>query len=257
VAIRIVNPAAFAERPAAVLFDLDDTLYDYAPPHRQAMDAVRQKVRKALNTAAEAFDLAYGQARTEVKRQLGDTASSHSRLLYFQRTIETLGFGTQPLLSLDLEQTYWRVFLNVARLCPSAEEVLIELRAAAIPLAVVTDLTAQIQFRKLIHFGIERYFDAVVTSEEAGVEKVGLTPFRLAMQKLGLSDGTRVWIVGDSASDIVSGKAALNACALQRCVGLRGVDIHAPADAAFDSFADLLQRLREALDRKEVVPAAS
>jgi len=239
VSFRIINSGAFAERPKAVLFDLDDTLYDFTGVQAKAMEAVRGKIVRSLNVAGPAFDEAFAKARLEVKAHLGPTASSHSRLLYFQRTIELLGFRTQVLLALDLEQTFWRTLLSTAQLFAGAEELLIELRAIGIPLAVVTDLTTQIQFRKLIYFGIERYFDVVVTSEEAAIEKVGMVPFRMALEKLELEQNDRVWIIGDSSADIVQGKQALNCCTIQRCDTVSRAKIYPEADAAFNSFPNL------------------
>jgi putative hydrolase of the HAD superfamily len=57
--------------------------------------------------------MAFKDARNEIKKRLGTVASSHSRLLYMQRAIEKLGLGTRILLVLDLEQTYWRTFLQL------------------------------------------------------------------------------------------------------------------------------------------------
>ena len=50
-------------------------------------------------------------------------------------------------------------------------ELLEEIRLLEIPIAIVTDMTAQIQFRKILYFNLDYYFDHVVTSEEAGCEK--------------------------------------------------------------------------------------
>jgi FMN phosphatase YigB (HAD superfamily) len=235
--MKILAPRAFWARPRAILFDLDDTLYGYERPHARAMDAVREKVRRTLSVAAVPFNDAFALARAEVKRMLGDTASSHNRLLYFQKTIELLGLSSQPAIALDLEQTYWRTLLTNARLFPGAEDTLVELRAAGLPLALVTDLTAQIQFRKLIYFGIDRYFDAVVTSEEAGSDKVRLKPFELAVAKLGLEPSDPVWFIGDAEADVVSSKRALNATTFQKLPdGSPGWQVHEGVDATFHSF---------------------
>lgn len=245
--MRILHPEAFTTRPAAVLFDLDHTLYEYDPPHAEGMRAVREKLATSLDVTAPAFDAAFATARNAVKKRLGHTASSHSRLLYFAATVEALGYGPQPLLALDLEQTYWRTFLGTARLAAGAEDVLIELRALNIPLGLVTDLTMQIQFRKLVYFGLDRTFDAVVTSEEAGVEKVGLTPFAILMNKLRLPDGAPVWMVGDSRADIEGSRTALKATTIQKLWGLGAAQAHPDADALVHDFAGLLGLIRTRL----------
>jgi putative hydrolase of the HAD superfamily len=235
--MKILVPNAVLTKPRAILFDLDDTLYGYERPHARAMDAVRDKVKRTLSVAADPFDEAFNMARKEVKQQLGETASSHNRLLYFQRAVELLGLSSQPAIALDLEQTYWRTLLNNARLFPGAEDMLIELRAAGLPLALVTDLTAQIQFRKLVYFGIDRYFDVIVTSEEAGVDKIGLKPFELALAKLGLERQDPVWFIGDSKSDVVSSKRVLNATTFQKLPDGDGSwRVHEGVDATFHAF---------------------
>jgi len=79
--------------------------------------------------------------------------------------------GTRIFLALDLEQTYWREFLVNTRLFPGVREFLQQLKSIGIKTANITDLTAQIQFRKMVYFGLDEYFDYVVTSEEAGCDK--------------------------------------------------------------------------------------
>ena len=233
--MRILNPGAVHERPRAILFDLDDTLYPYGPAHERAMAAVRDKVGRSLKVEPAQFEDAFRRARAAVKAALGETASSHNRLLYFQRMIEMLGMNSQPAIALDLEQTYWRTLLTSARLYPGAEDLLIELRAAGLPLALVTDLTAQIQFRKLIYFGIDRYFDVVVTSEEAGIDKIGLRPFEIAAAKLEIGREDRVWFIGDAECDVVASKRVLNAATFQKVHdGTR--QGHDGADALFHAF---------------------
>ena len=72
--------------------------------------------------------------------------------------------------------------------------------------AIITDLNSQIQFRKIIFFGLEQYFDYVVTSEEAGFDKPSKAPFELALKKLDLLPN-ECWMIGDNLNaDILGGK---------------------------------------------------
>ena len=106
--IQILNKKAFLRSPSAILLDLDDTLYAYEPCHREALNAA-QVMPKNFVCALTNLK-AYETAKSQIKDQLTKTAASHSRLLYFQRTIELLGFETQIHATLELEQTYWRTF---------------------------------------------------------------------------------------------------------------------------------------------------
>jgi putative hydrolase of the HAD superfamily len=148
--MKIFNPDRLCCLPDAILFDTDNTLYPYDPAHIAAQNAVRDKVISTLAIKPDDFDKAVKAARQQVKSRLINTAASHSRLLYMQRMLEILGLGSQVLLALDFEQTYWRTFLSQAILFDEVKELLEDIRLLGIPTAIVTDLTAQIQFRKVV-----------------------------------------------------------------------------------------------------------
>jgi HAD superfamily hydrolase (TIGR01549 family) len=241
-------------RPSVVLFDLDNTLYEYEPSHVAALAAVQAKVGRELGVPAPAFDRFFSQAKTEVKCRLTGLASEHSRLLYFQRMIEIIGLRTQPLLALDLEQTYWRAFMARSTLFAGVRDFLDELELLGIQRALVTDLTAQIQFRKLVYFQIEGLFEAVVTSEESGREKPDPAGFRLALEKLGSPKGP-IWMIGDDLKkDMLGAKKALSATTIMkvepRFLPQRASD---GVDAVFDDFRTLLAMLRHAVGEERSV----
>lgn len=252
--MEIRNKAAFATQPSCVLLDLDNTLYEYAPAHGAGMKAAEQMALGALNLTQADFHNCFADARAELKTRLGRTGASHNRLLYFQRAIERAGFSTQPIIALQLEQAYWRAFLDAATLFEEALEFLDDLRIAGIPAVVVTDLTAQIQLRKIVHFGLDRYVDWVVTSEEAGADKPSPVNFELALAKLGGVEGP-VWMVGEEpTSDIGGARAAVDAIGIQkRHAGVAVADEGPDApDAVFDHFGSLRRLLR---DLKPLIPA--
>lgn len=238
--MKIYNSAKLDRLPDAFLFDTDNTLYPYDPAHEKAISAVRAKVVKQLSISEQEFDKAFKEARSQVKGRLKHTAASHSRLLYMQRMLEILGLGSQVLLALDYEQTYWRTFLSNAILFDGVKELLDEIRLLGIPTAIVTDLTAQIQFRKVVYFGLDHYFDFIVTSEEAGFDKPNNAPFQIALEKMG-ARGDRVWMVGDNpVNDIRGARVEIGAVTLQKIHdGVQiGVGEDAP-DASFSDFSDL------------------
>jgi putative hydrolase of the HAD superfamily len=214
--INILDQSRFTVLPDAVLFDTDNTLYPYDPAHAAAQQAIKEKVISTFSIGGKDFDAAFNQARTQIKNRLGHTASSHSRLLYLQRMLEIMGLGSQVLLALDFEQTYWRTFLANAILFDEVKELLDDLRLLGIPTAIVTDLTAQIQFRKVVYFGLDRYFNYIVTSEEAGFDKPHEAPFKIALEKMQ-PKGDCIWMIGDNPiNDIRGAKEKINAVTLQK-----------------------------------------
>jgi len=214
--MKIYKPSRFTCLPEAFLFDTDNTLYPYKPAHTLAQNAVRDKVVSTFSITPEEFDRAFKEARNHVKTRLQNTASSHSRLLYMQRMLEIMGLGSQVLLALDFEQTYWRTFLSNAILFDDVKELLDDIRLLGIPIAIVTDLTAQIQFRKVVYFGLDHYIDYVVTSEEAGFDKPHEAPFNIALEKMQ-TKGDRIWMIGDNPiNDILGANKCINATTLQK-----------------------------------------
>jgi HAD superfamily hydrolase (TIGR01549 family) len=232
-----------AVEPKCVIFDTDNTLYPYDIAHGAAISAVTQKVQSQLMIDKQRFEEILYRARQDIKNQLGETAASHSRLLYFQRALELMGLGTQILLSLDLEATYWRSFLREAVLFEGVKEFITQLRARGVTLCIITDLTAQIQFRKMVHFELDSLFDFVVTSEEAGYDKPHAAPFILLKDKARLSRFLKdeVWMIGDNAdSDILGARQHLGAFTLQKIhTGVHVGDVGSAPDMAFENYRDL------------------
>ena len=226
--------------PEAVLFDTDNTLYNYEPANRKATNAIAKKIKNILDINKHEFLKNYMEARNEIKNELGPVAGSHSRLLYCQRLLEKLGFKAQLMIALDLEQTFWRTFLANAPLFPGVRLFLKNLQLNNIPIAIVTDLTAHIQLRKLTYFNLEETFDAVVTSEEAGADKPDKRNFDLVLKKLALSQRNKIWMIGDNPKTDIAGGKLINAITFQKLhTGVcQGRDGNKP-DFIFNSFGDL------------------
>lgn len=196
-----------------VLLDLDNTLYDYERPHRAALRASIDWLADKLSLPGETIADAYREARTQINRELYGQGASHSRFLYFQRLNELLGFN--PCFTvLEAEEIYWSTYLEHLSFRPHAREFLES--TAHLPIAIITDLTARIQFQKLARLNIERRIAAVVSSEEAGVEKPDRRIFEMALKKLNLTADSAC-VIGDSWERDIKGGIALG----MRCYWLK------------------------------------
>lgn len=237
------------KKPSAVLFDTDNTLYEYYPAKVAAEEAVINKAKNLIGLNRDTFLKYYEKARKEIKINLSGTASGHSRLLYFQRMIELLGFNAQLLLALDLEQTFWRTFLANAPLFPDVRETLYLLKKKNIPIGVVTDLTSHIQLRKLTYFGLEDTFDAVVTSEEIGKDKPDKRNFLLLLKKLKIKKQNSFWMVGDDPKSDIFGAKQLGAVTFQKLHSRVkvGTGENTP-NFSFRSYAELIDIIGKTID---------
>jgi len=100
--MKIYTENSFNHLPDCILFDLDNTFYSYDPTHQAAIKKIQKKVTSNFSVSEKDFKNAFEDSRRQIKDALGNTASSHSRLLYFQRMFEILGLGSQVLAALDL-----------------------------------------------------------------------------------------------------------------------------------------------------------
>ena len=251
--LKINQPSLFNMIPDGILFDTDNTLYPYDPAHVKAMSALKLKISNTLNVSVKDVEKNFNQARSEVKKLLKNSAASHSRLLYVQRTLEFFGLGSQVLLALDFEQTYWRVFLNEAKIFPGLENFLEELRLLQIPMAIVTDLTAQIQFRKMVYFDLDHYFDFIVTSEEVGYDKPHRLPFEISLKKMNLNKKQNIWFIGDNPkNDIEGAKKHINASTMQKIhKSVTRATGRYQADLEFTDYKDLIKLIYQIKQRHD------
>ncbi len=199
----------------AVIFDLDDTLYDYKTLDQEANRAVQDFVCESLGIDEMKYKDAYMRGRRETKEQLGSVGASHNRMLYFQKTLEHLNH--KPLsLSLQMYETYWGTFLTKMKLYPGAREVLNKLHERGIQVGICTDLTAHIQHRKLKALGLTDDVDCLVTSEEAGREKPAPEIFTMCLDKLNMKPEV-VCFVGDNYRRDIEGAVAVGMHAVWFC----------------------------------------
>ena len=188
-----------------ILIDLDNTLYDYAPAHQAALNGVLKFLSPKTKTSSQELEGYYHKARRQIHSELRGNASSHNRLLYFQRMFEMMKH--QPLThALEAYDVYWGTYIENIFLFKGVREFLEKNKKKKI--CLVTDLTADVQHRKLTALGLMDYFDSVVTSEEAGRDKPAREIFLLALRKIGLK-ARDVCMIGDDYEKDIRGALRL------------------------------------------------
>lgn len=183
----------------ALLLDIDNTVYAYAPCHAAGLAAAQRlaATRHAAWQSAEAFTAAYHQARLTVKTLVRSTAAEHSRVLYFKQMLEAVDGRTDAAWVLALDTAYWDAYY--AALAPDAGccDALLAFSQLGLRLAWVSDFTTEHQLVKLLALGLGDRVELLVTSEEAGVEKPHPAGVDLALARLGVP-AAEAWMVGDS-----------------------------------------------------------
>jgi putative hydrolase of the HAD superfamily len=196
-----------------LLVDLDNTLYEYEPCHKQALAHAYAYYNTLHPMKEEDFYTTYKEAQTVVKGRITGYASSHSRLLYFQTLTELLEKRTNIQVSLTLEEVYWKAFSDTIVLRENLIDFLQQCKKKSIKLCLITDLTAGVQFRKIVALGLDSLFDFVVTSEETGTDKPHPSMFQTALAKLNLRND-EVLMIGDDITKDIDGARNQNITAI-------------------------------------------
>ena len=197
-----------------LLLDLDDTLYHYEPVHKMAFDACAQVAEAKYHIPNDEFKSLWKIARDKVHTDVHGQGASHSRLLYLQKLYELYSGKTNAEFALELEELYWSVFLKEMSFRNGVEAFLKKAKERGIKMAIVTDLTAQIQLQKWQKLELHRYIDFMISSEEAGIEKPSPYIFELALDKLQLKVN-EVIMIGDNEKKDIAGANALKIQAYQ------------------------------------------
>ena len=118
-----------------VIFDIDDTLYDYEVGHAQGMEKMGGYAQRELGIDAEEFKAAYQKHSKEITKRLGrDNAAIHSRSIRLQNLLEQWEKPLFPHMK-ELYHLYWDTLLSVSVPEPGSLEAVKELAARDFPSA--------------------------------------------------------------------------------------------------------------------------
>lgn len=170
----------------------------------EASDQDTEKDENAPTTSKkitrEEIKSAIAKGRKETNEAMPTQWSWHSRLLYFQKALEQLTGKTNFELTLEMEKVFWDSFIEHMKVYDWALELLKKLKQKNRKVTILTDLTAQVQHKKIIKllWGNQHYVDYLVSSEEVGTEKPSPEGFELSMRKMGIEDKDEVCMIGDN-----------------------------------------------------------
>jgi putative hydrolase of the HAD superfamily len=192
----------------AVLFDLDDTLFDHRGCAREALTAVHQSHEGFQATAFEALEHAHAAFLEELHREvmLGRLPLETARVERFRRLLGACGADADETAAARIAVVY-RDTYRAARRATSGAAALLAALAPHARIAVVSNNLLEEQQDKLATCGLDRFIDALVVSEEVGVSKPDPEIFRVALERLRVGPESAV-MIGDSWHADVAGAHA-------------------------------------------------
>lgn len=179
-----------------IIFDLDNTFYNYQESHNLALNSVFDN--QILFTNYELFGNEYLKARKKVKTILKNSTSKNNRSIYFKFMLENINFSDLSY-AVELEKLYWSHFINKTSIDNRVIKTLKKKKSEDTVYHLYTNLDTNTQLMKLNIWKLD-FFDKVVTSEEVGYEKPDKNFISFVEKDLNkLSEqGFEFFAVGDS-----------------------------------------------------------
>ena len=154
-----------------LILDLDNTFYKYDLSHKSGIEAVYDK-QKIFNTY-ESFLHAYEDIKLSVHRDIPESPSKHSKLIYFKKLFYKDLNGSEILM---LENTYWDSVIKNVELQKTTIDLLKAKKNRENAYVLFTNQNLSTQLRKINAWSLN-FFDEIITSEEVGYEKPSLKFF--------------------------------------------------------------------------------
>jgi phosphoglycolate phosphatase len=173
-------------RPAAILWDWDNTLVDGWAA-----------IQAGLNAAFRAFDLPEWDRETVLARVRKSLPESFPPM-----------FGAEWERARDIFYAEVRgCHLEVLSPMPGAAAAIAAAGALA-PQAVVSNKQGALLRAEAAHLGWAARFGALVGAGDASADKPSPAPLLMALERIGVPASAQVWYVGDTALDMQAARAA-------------------------------------------------
>lgn len=187
-----------------LLFDVDDTLLDFAATEKAALIKLFAHEHVRLTPAIEERYLTINQQLWRRFEQ-GELSQREVITGRFQRLFEELGIDRDGAAC----DNRYREYLAEGHYLIEGAQALIEKLHQQIDLYVVTNGVSSTQYRRLNESGLMPYFKAVFVSEDTGFQKPMSGFFDYVFERIPEFKKTDTLIIGDSlTSDIKGGNLA-------------------------------------------------
>ena len=191
----------------AVLFDLDDTLFDHRGSSRAALAEVHR--RHAGGSDFEAFERHHARILEELHLDVlaGRRTLDDARRERFRRVFAAIGVALSDVEADSVASAYRAGYVPAWRPMPGAADLVAAIRPHA-RIGVISNNLIEETREKLAFCELTTLVDVVVVSGDEGISKPDPRIFHLALERLGVASADAV-MVGDSwAADITGASRA-------------------------------------------------
>lgn len=188
-------------RYSYLVFDLDDTLFDYKKAQRHALKNSLEYVGIKYDSEIQQAFSAYNDALWRMHER-GEITQERLAVRRFEQLLSH--FKYQNIDAQHLQTIYVERLSQAAFLLGGAKEIC-EFLCKKFPLAIATNGMPFVQHNRLRKSGISGYFQHIFISEEVGAAKPSRKFFEFALEKMGIKNPETALMIGDSLSSDITG----------------------------------------------------
>ncbi|MDE5554631.1 MAG: YjjG family noncanonical pyrimidine nucleotidase [Muribaculaceae bacterium] len=196
-------------RDVMLWFDLDDTVWDMSGNSVLCLRELYES--QGLGRwfeSHEQWDEIYHKINRELWEQYGrgDITRDYLRSERFARPLRIGGVppADAEVMAVTFDKLYLDSLGQKTALVDGARELLDYLSERDYKMGIVSNGFREVQYNKLRSSGIDRYFDPVVLSDDAGINKPDRRFFDYAMERAGSRDKHNI-IIGDNLTADIQG----------------------------------------------------
>ncbi len=183
-----------------LLFDADDTLFDYPLAEGKALRSTFEHFGQVYRSEyLRIYQIFNRQVWAEFER--GETSAAELRLKRFGLLFSEIDLPLDPP---DFSQRYLENLAQASDLFPEAADVMKAL-SGRYHIALVTNGLKEVQRSRLERSAIRPYVEKIFISEEMGAAKPTASFFEAVFKEIGNPPKTEVLIIGDSLTSDIKG----------------------------------------------------
>lgn len=191
----------------ALIFDVDDTLYNQIQPFERALERHIEVAREQI----EPLYLSFRRYADEVfeTTAIGKMSLKDSHIYRMKHALADFGYQVSDATALAIQIDY-DYFQGQIELSPVFPEIFSWCQAQGIAMGIITNGPYRHQLRKIRTMGLVNWFELehVLISGQVGITKPDPAIFQLMEERLGMP-GEDICYLGDSfENDVVGAKAA-------------------------------------------------
>ena len=187
-----------------LIFDADDTLYDYSKAEIYALKNLFKDIGIDYN---EIYQEIYNEINKKIWEDFEKGLISQKDLKNerFKILFDKLNFKSLDFKNINFGEIYQEHLSNADFLFEESLDIIKKLHKKY-RLAIITNGLLKVQEKRIRKNEIAKYFEEIVISDEVNMRKPNKDIFDYTLNKMQVEDRTKVLMIGDSlTSDILGG----------------------------------------------------